>query len=215
MSDALYEIAEEMNSLLDIIAEATDPNPRCKYCIDQWMQDSDGRWLHLVDPEQEGYLPCPSCDDVGSVEPMDNPDMDEALTEALKDIEGSFAIKCHGILQVMANWDGWADMIREEEKKLAARRQSLVRRKDRLRGYLARHMNRVGLKKVETPLKNISLIAGSKSVVIDDEMKLPQGTFDTEMIIKPDKKTIKGLLAKDIDVPGAHIATGEPTVRIK
>ena len=52
-------------------------------------------------------------------------------------------------------------------------------------------------------------------VEIDDEMALPQGTFTTEYVIKPDKKLLMERFRKKIATKGAHVQRGDSFITFR
>lgn len=153
--------------------------------------------------------------DPDNPEAMGEESMLEALSSALAELEMSLADKTENIVRLIAGWDSMIDMIKAEETRLRDKRKALENKKARLRTYLADQMQRVGQKKVETSVKNAHLRQGSESVVIDDEFALPEGTYDTEMIIKPDRAVLKKRLKDGEDTPGAHLERGATTVMFR
>lgn len=174
MSQTLYDIADEMNKLLSVIDEQTDP-------------------------DREG----------GAVE---DDDLLEALSNTMEDIQLSMSEKTENILRLIQSWEVTESMIKGEEVRLAKKRKALENRRVLLKSYLTNQMIRTGTKKIETTIKNANLYPGRVSVVVDDKFALPQGTFDTEMVIKPITKVISERLKQDIETPGAHLETGNPYV---
>ena len=141
--------------------------------------------------------------------------LEDAMNEALNSLEMDLATKTENIVRLLASWDAMGVMVKSEEERLRQKRKVLEAKTVRLRTYLRDQMVRTGRKKIETSVKNVTLRAGSKRVVIDDEELLPQGTFDTVYTIKPDKKLIMERFKAGMETEGAHIEEGEPTLMIR
>ncbi len=199
----LYEIVDEFQEIMDLLDEFTDPKPRCKVCYDQGVGDSR---LLRKSVAGDKWVPCPACDnDSGFMQPMDDEGMLEGIQNAIDDIDLTMRVKVENIISLCAHWDAMAGMIKLEETQLHDRRKAYENKKERLRTYLARHMDRAGITKIETSVRTAGLRQGVEVVIVDDEDKLPQGTFDTEYIIKPDKRLIKERFKQDIETEGAHM----------
>lgn len=151
-------------------------------------------------------------DDLG-----DEPDESllEALTTAMAEIEDEIGSKAENIVALLASWEALEAAIKLEVDRLRDRQKSLQRRSERLRAYMIRHMQGRGIKKIETPIRNISLVQGRERVIVDDLDKLPQGTFDTEYVIKPDKKLIMERHKAGMETEGAHIERGDDYLLIR
>lgn len=141
--------------------------------------------------------------------------MIEALSTAMDEIQDELQSKAENIVALLASWEALEGAIKSEVDRLRDRQKTLQRRSERLRGYVIRHMQGRGIKKIETPLRNISLVQGRERVIVDDLDKLPQGTFDTEYVIKPDKKLIMERHKAGMDTEGAHIERGDDYLLIR
>lgn len=174
MSDTFYEIAEQYQSVVDLIEDMTDPD----------SAETDETIL-------------------------------EAVQNALDEVEGSLQDKTENILRLLASWEVLSEAIKAEKDRLAAKQKALQARSDRLRQYVLRHMQARDIKKIETAVRNVTRVAGRDRVVVDDLNALPQGTFDTEYIIKPDKKLIMERHKAGMETDGAHIERGDDYLLIK
>ena len=211
MDQTLYEIAEDFESILSLMDELTDPRgPRCQFCNPEGWDELEYNLNRTAMGETDEV--CPECEGVGWMGPPDDDAMLEAIGNAMDEVEMSLSHKVENIMRLIQSWDVMEAAIKAEETRLRDKRKAYENKRARLKKYLAKHMARTGQKKVETVIKNAHLYKGRASVVIDDEYALPQGTFDTEMIIKPDKKMIGERLKKEIPTPGAHVETGDPYV---
>ena len=213
MAETFYEIAEEYERLLKLVDDVTDPRgARCQFCNpDGW--DTTQVQLHRSATGEDEV--CGECDGSGWGVQIDDESLYEAIQEAMDEIEDSLQNKSENIVRLLQRWDMMAGAIKAEETRLRDRRKAYEAKQERLRKYVLRHMQIRDLKKIETPVKNISRVQGRERVIIDDEYELPQGTFDTEMIIKPDKKLIMERHKQGIATEGAHVERGDDYLLIR
>lgn len=154
-------------------------------------------------------------DEVTSPDYKQEDGMLDAVEEALRAIEMDLEQKTENIVRLLASWDAFEAMISGEESRLAKKRKAVEAKRVRLKTYLRDQMVFTNTRKIETPVKNVTLVQGREVAVVDDVNLLPQGTFDTEMLIKPDKKTILDRLRSGIETPGAHLDRGDPYLLIR
>lgn len=213
MSDqTLYEIVDDFEGILKLLDDITSPDGvPCSEC----NPDRQDKLTYQLYRSTTDEFHCEECDDVGFVRWDDEIAM-AAIQEHMEEIELDLSAKGENCARLIANWDGQIDMLKAEEDRLRARRKVFENRKQRLRDYLARHMERAGIKKIETNFRNIGWRNGAEVVVIDDEDMIPDGLVDTQIVIKPRKAEIKKLLKEDNQaVPGAHIHRNASFVVIK
>ncbi len=147
-------------------------------------------------------------------------DLESALNEALEQANGDLAGKVENIVMLLRNWEGRASMIKAEEQRLAKNRKALESKVSTLRGYLLSHLQRVKAPKLELTVATVSRKAGSERVEIDDDMALPQGYFEIESDVKPDKVALKKLWKETPEdereaLPGFHVERGPESLTIK
>ena len=111
--------------------------------------------------------------------------------------------KIENILLWIKNLKSEAGAIREEEKKLADRRQSDEKKAESLTQYVQNVLNG---EKFKTSRVVVSY-RKSEAVIVDD-LQLMQGTCDEYLKYKdpePDKAKIKAALKGGLPVPGCHL----------
>lgn len=121
--------------------------------------------------------------------------------------------KAASIAHVLAQLDAEAEMMRAEEKRLAARRQARERRAESLRDYLRMSLDAAGVPKIKTSTHTISVGDGPQRVVVEDEGSVPAEFLRTKIEI--DKRAI--LVAMQTlgeCVPGTRVERGR-VLRIK
>jgi hypothetical protein len=137
----------------------------------------------------------------------------DQVADTFEALEGEFSEKAKSLICVTQGMAKDIDSIGEEVKRLNDRKRALQNKIDSAREYLRFNMEATGINKIECPLFSIQLQNGRKSVIVDDPLILPLGTFTTE--IKPDKKAIKVLIDQDGECEGAHVEQGEKILVIK
>ena len=119
-------------------------------------------------------------------------------------MEGSFDQKAEAVACFIKNAAAMAESIKEEEKTLKKRRESLERRNDYLKQLLQNSLDAVGKAKLETP-KVVVSFRKSKAIQIDDEAAVP-AAFKSEVVsVKIDKTLIKQAIQLGQEVPGAAL----------
>lgn len=137
------------------------------------------------------------------------------IADTLSGIEGMLEDKIENCLAVIKNELAYAESLKAESKKLAERAKSSELRADRIKEYIAASLETAGKKSLKAGLHQVTVRAPSKSVEITDSSALPSEFVEYETNIKPDKLAIKKQLEAGIEVPGAQIKTGKPSLLIK
>lgn len=154
-------------------------------------------------------------EDIKAVGDMANdPDSDpNALIDTIEGLQGMFEDKAIRIVHVLANNDSDVSEIDAEIKRLQERKKTIVNGKERLKDYLRFYMESTGITKISSPLFTISLAKGRSSVQVDDESLLPEDY--KRVTVSPDKTLIGKALKDGYEVPGARLAEGQSSIRIK
>jgi hypothetical protein len=139
----------------------------------------------------------------------------EALEQAVAQLSGDAVYNVTGLIRLVRNAADMEASIKREEERLAARRKTAQARQLRLRSYLAMIVGVAPGRKIKTTIGTVTITNGKPSVVIDDVMLLPPGTYTIPTEIIPDKRAIKELIEAGNDVPGAHIEIGEPVLVLR
>ena len=97
--------------------------------------------------------------------------------------------------------------IKAEEDNLSERRKATEKKIESLKRYLmGALMHEDGTaEKFRTALTTVSVRKNAPSVIISDEALLPKEFKIQKIEIKPDKSSIKEVLQRGIEVPGAHL----------
>jgi len=143
-------------------------------------------------------------------------DMDpEMIADTLEAIEWELEGKIENCLAVIKNELAYAESLKAESKKLSERAKSSELRAERIKEYIAGSLETAGKKSLKAGVHQVTVRAPSKSVEILDSGALPAEFVEYETNIKPDKLAIKKQLEAGIEVPGAQIKTGKPSLLIK
>ncbi|MEQ9830600.1 siphovirus Gp157 family protein [Pectobacterium versatile] len=139
----------------------------------------------------------------------------EMIADTLDGIEWELEAKVEQILAICKNESAYADMLKEESKKLSERAKAAENRVNRMSEYIASSLETAGKKSLKAGVHQVSIRAPAKSVEITDASAIPSEFVDYETVIKPDKLAIKHQIEAGIEVPGAIIKTGKPSLIIK
>ena len=143
-------------------------------------------------------------------------DMDpELIADTLDGIEWELEAKVEQILAACKNEQAYAESLKEESRKLAERAKAAENRVIGMKEYVARSLDTAGKKSLKAGIHQVSVRAACKSVEITDAASLPAEYVEYDTIIKPDKLAIKHKLEAGIDIPGARIKIGKPSLLIK
>jgi len=96
------------------------------------------------------------------------------------------------------------EFLKEEERRIRERRQSMERRLEEFREYLSQIFQREGIVKIKG-MKSTVYLRKSSSVEIIDLSLLPSDFVETRIDFIPKKSLIRDAL-KDQEVPGARMA---------
>lgn len=138
----------------------------------------------------------------------------EQIADTLEATEGEFQDKGKAIAMFIENVGSDVDQLDLMIKNLTARKKRLANKQESLRSYLADNMHRTGVTKIQSTEMTISYVKPRMNVVVDcDPLELD---FDYQIVeIKANKKAIGDAIKEGIEVNGARIEPGKPSIRIK
>lgn len=145
-------------------------------------------------------------------------DLDEqTVLDTLESETGALDEKATNVVAFARSLDALADAIKAEEQRLAQRRRAVEARGERLRRYVRDAMQLAGVTRIDGPRFALSLRAGAERVVIDHVEQLPAGylRMPPPPPPEPDKPTIAAALKAGMDVPGARLERGAPTLLVR
>ena len=143
----------------------------------------------------------------------ESPDID--IINALTVIEGAIEVKAGNIAHIIKTLESEASFIKDEEKRLSLRRKSRENTVINMKQYLQDAMTQMGLDKIKTPTRTISIQVNPPAVQIIDEDVIP-GKFLTLIPehYEVNKKLISEALKVGEEVKGAELSRGR-SLRIR
>lgn len=139
----------------------------------------------------------------------------ELIADTLDGIEWELEAKVEQILAVCKNEQAYADMLKEESKRLSERARAAENRVSSMKDYVASSLETAGKKSLKAGIHQVSIRAPSKSVEITDASAIPPEFVEYDTVIKPDKLAIKHQIEAGNAIPGAQIKVGKPSLIIK
>lgn len=135
----------------------------------------------------------------------------EVIADTLESLEGDIQDKCVAISHVILNLQAAGEAIVKAAQTREARGKSLLKRADMLKAYMLLHMQAVEISKVHHEDFDIRRQNSPKTVVIDDETRVPD-----EYWVQPDappkridKEKIADAYKAGLEVEGTHSFQGE------
>ena len=130
---------------------------------------------------------------------------DEVVADTLEGASGDLENKAWNVAALSLQFEGEAAMIKEAELRMSARRKSLERRSEWMRGYLLVQLIRTGIGEVDSPEFVIRVRDNPPKVIFDDEDAIPKSYKQRETVITIRKDEIRKTLLDGKTVPGAHL----------
>lgn len=136
------------------------------------------------------------------------------LEQALDQLHMMKTEKVENIALFIRNLDAESVALKAEEERFAKRRKAAEAKSERLRAYLLSALTKEDgtTEKVKTTRVNVSVRLSGPSVVFTDESLLPMEFKIQKIEVKPDKASIKEVLSRGIEVPGAKLERGRSVV---
>lgn len=144
---------------------------------------------------------------------MDSGCDEQTLRDTLEGEAWPMELKAQNYAFVIRNMEANAEAIREVEKQMAARRQSVENRAKYLKERLKGAMELAGMKKIESPHFVISIAKNPASVDLYEPGLVPP-QFSKRPPPEIDKAAVKEALQAGVEVPGAALKQGT-SLRIK
>ncbi|QEZ67460.1 hypothetical protein D4A35_00380 [Paraclostridium bifermentans] len=148
---------------------------------------------------------------------VDLRDLDEIeeVQQIKEIIAGEVANKGKGIIQVVRSLESDVDAIKAEIDRLNKIKRVKENNIKRLRDYTKVCMEQMEVKKIETPLGNLTLRKGVSTLKIDDESKLPSKYIEVVQTYKVNKDLVKSDLKSGIAIEGAYMREAGISLMIK
>ena len=141
---------------------------------------------------------------------LDNPDLEnikEEIEKSLNAINEEFDLKAENIVKFIKSKEMFVTGVKEEIKRLESRKKVEENQIENLKAYLFEHMKDLNKKKIKGSLFTLSIQKNPASVLINDEILIPN-KYKISQPDKIDKKAILADLKQNIKVEGAEIKQG-------
>lgn len=143
------------------------------------------------------------------IDKLEDPDMDPTEINAQLDLmKENFNDKFDGYMKARIDLIQSIESIKNEEKRLAARRKTFSNKLSYLENFLIDAMLATDQISIKTDLFSATVRDTASSVVIDDEDEIPENFLTEEIVKKIDKKAIKKHLDNHNE-EWAHIEKGK------
>lgn len=140
---------------------------------------------------------------------VQNMDLDpEVMQDTLDSIEDAIENKAENIAKLIRNLESDVSAYKEEEERLKTKRQATENKVKWLKTYLEDNMKLTGKTKFKSGMFNFSIQKNPASVNITDEKIIPE-EFLIQQPPKVDKTSLKEILKRGIEVPGAELKQTE------
>lgn len=141
---------------------------------------------------------------------------EDAIIDTLDSLEGAIEDKADGYGKVIRMLDADIAEIKAEEARLYARRKSLERRKDVLKGNLFDAMKTVGLSKIKTALFTVSIRknGGKRRVELDVPIEALPPEFQ-KVTIEANNEALRQYLQENESCEYCHLAEQGESLTIK
>lgn len=140
---------------------------------------------------------------------VQNMDLDpEVMKDTLDSIEDAIESKAENIAKLVRNLESDVSAYKEEEERLKTKRQATENKVKWLKTYLEDNMKLTGKTKFKSGMFNFSIQKNPASVNITDEKIIPE-EFLIPQLPKIDKASLKEILKRGIEVPGAELKQTE------
>jgi len=132
----------------------------------------------------------------------------EVMKDTLDSIEDAIESKAENIAKLIRNLESDVSAYKEEEDRLKTKRQATENKVKWLKTYLEDNMKMTGKTKFKSGMFNFSIQKNPASVNITDEKAIPE-EFLIPQPPKVDKTSLKEILKRGIEVPGAELKQTE------
>lgn len=133
----------------------------------------------------------------------------------LRDLIVQEADKVAAVALVLQRMDGAADDLKRDAATLSAAAARVERERERLRGYVLAVMQANGVKSLKSPVASFSVLPAKDSVEVYAEPLVPDALRAEPKRPAPDKAAIRLALESGVEVPGARIKPGEPSLSVR
>lgn len=140
---------------------------------------------------------------------------EEIRQQVIEQIESMIDGKAENIIKIIKNYEADIEVLKQEEKRLANNRKIKENKVKRLKEYTRECLEKVGKKKIETSIGNISLRKSPASLKIIDDNLIPIDYKETIETVKIDNSRIKSDLKSGLKIEGVVLEEGNYSLQIK
>ncbi len=140
---------------------------------------------------------------------------DIEASEIVAIIQSEIVNKGKGVIQVIRSLESDVDALKTEIDRLTKIKRVKENNTKRIREYTKSCMEQMEMKKLETPIGNITVRKGASTLKIDDESKLPDKYIEVIQTYKVNKDLLKSDLKLGLAVEGAYMTEPGTTLMIK
>ena len=128
----------------------------------------------------------------------------QVLDELETELKNALTTKSAGIIKVIRQQESDIEMVEAEIERLKAVKERMKKGVEGFKHYIKYNMAQIGIKKIETPLGNLSL-RQTTATDIYDESVLPKEFLKEKITYTPSKTDIKKALQEGKEVAGARL----------
>lgn len=128
----------------------------------------------------------------------------QVLDELETELKNALTTKSAGIIKVIRQQESDIEIVEAEIERLKAVKERMKKGVEGFKHYIKYNMVQMDLKKIETPLGNLSL-RQTTATDIYDESVLPKEFLKEKITYTPSKTDIKKALQNGEEVPGARL----------
>lgn len=140
-------------------------------------------------------------EETGEVRELDYKDV-EAMDLKTQEL---ISKKTDSLIKYIKNIDSDMAVLKEEEKRLKARRERLDKKKEWLKSYIMQNMQKLGYKKVESAFGTLSQRKSKSTIINESIIPRDERYWSVKTEDKFDKKKIKELIESGEHIDGAMI----------
>ena len=132
----------------------------------------------------------------------------QALEELDNEVKNALQNKTENIIQSLKMQEKYLEELQEELKNFKVFIEKQEKKHESYKKYLIKNLKEMDVKKIETPIGNLSFNETYSTDVFD--VSIVPEVFKTEEIqekkvLKVDKNEIKKMLKKGVEIPGARL----------
>lgn len=133
----------------------------------------------------------------------------EAMVSLLEEVQSRFEDKAEGVMKIVKMTEGEVSTFKQEEERLYKARKTKEKKVEWLKEYLRRNMQMTEIKVVQAGIFKLMRVNAKPSVLISDEMAIPEDFWVRKEVVNPDKTRIFEVLSGGGEVPGAALVPNE------